>query len=900
MSVFFANLGINGDRIGVINPAMRNKVLASIYELQLFGPSLKNGNGCPRMSNRRASNNKRPRLKPGMQTNGQTHPDKSKDQPGDVRKTPRKSSDSIPHGILKDKSRTRTPQSITQTAETGSVKVNVRVLHREYDNKIIEITTQTTSEQLISEVLEVCDAFTKDPNVYYIAMETGIKQKDSGLPISQIIVLDNDNHPLELQSCQPQGETSFHLKMRSGGLVRVRASVLTPGASHKTVYIARNTTARQLIKLLIKTSNSDESPDNFLLRESSANLEVDRIIDESEYPLQIQSRWEPEDDISFFLTRKLPNVSKSREVEATPASEVQKKDMDKRHQITDLLQDYVTRMRHGKVSEKGKDTEEASPANERRTTQGSIDSGYGRSDTEQVGEMERIEETCDPFHDDMDPEKKRKMIDRLRKRRTSLDALDLHNVPSEKPSEARERKVSQIERFRHKFFEYKKSEIDALDLHDDDKPRGVTRAKPQRRVSQIDRFRNKFMEYYHVKGDDPQRRFSHAVDYSSKHEKHGLGEFRSTSDPDIPKTERHLSGCPIETLSRKSSSSELSDHEMRYLFAPKSNGVHSNMSVSMFKLVENKKLIAVTLSREHGDELGLELAQVTQTGNQIDNLSDEEVVYVLHTGDGNNSVLTSPTDFNRSNEFIPISGSNNVKDGNATGSANHEDLPCASDEFPSNVRSRRKMGIPHVTITETSEETASSIAQPEEVLLQPPSPASSHSSSVLESMRRRGSPAPSPGVRIVGITQGSVAAEAGIIQTDDLIVEVNGRNVLDSTLDGVIASLQEHDIVYLVLARDTADDLSRDSTPRDNTSIVKQTAGHENTVDVEENVPRSYFAELQALTSQVRDLVTKVSEMQEALGQKDKTISTLKKALVKKKLKISSKDKLVEGKQILV
>jgi len=54
--------------------------------------------------------------------------------------------------------------------------------------------------------------------------------------------------------------------------VRIRTNILCPQSSYKTVYIARNTTARQLIRLIINSSETDEKPEDFILREASADF----------------------------------------------------------------------------------------------------------------------------------------------------------------------------------------------------------------------------------------------------------------------------------------------------------------------------------------------------------------------------------------------------------------------------------------------------------------------------------------------------------------------------------------------------------------------------------------------------------------------------------------------------
>lgn len=54
------------------------------------------------------------------------------------------------------------------------------------------------------------------------------------------------------------------------------------------------------------------------------------------------------------------------------------------------------------------------------------------------------------------------------------------------------------------------------------------------------------------------------------------------------------------------------------------------------------------------------------------------------------------------------------------------------------------------------------------------------------------------------------------------------------------------------------------------------------------------------MQEQMKELVAKLAEMKETLHKKDKYISHLKKSLMKRKLKLTSKEKIEEGVQVIV
>ncbi|XP_015765537.1 PREDICTED: uncharacterized protein LOC107344402 [Acropora digitifera] len=327
----------------------------------------------------------------------------------------------------------------------GKVTVFTRGLQADSEYTTVEITTQTTSKELVSLLLAKCKAGEKDRNLFYIAVEIGIQKKDSSLPLSQMMVLANDARPLEIQSRQPTGEAKFHLKMRSGGILRVQAGILSPGATYKCVQISHQTRADEVVRMIMHSYGSDEAPEKFVLVESLPESEVGRILEPDECPLEVQSRWNAGEQRTFTLTQA--------EFEGILQS-----DNDKQITADSRLQVI------------------------------SIDCGRNTVDGDHPSEFSNAEKDN---------------LEHIRKRGTSIDALDLeigHEANHVK------RKISQIDNLRHKFHEYQefqrkpnsRTAVEESVLSAEEAPK-------KRKVSQIDLFRSKFLAYanYASKGEAP-------------------------------------------------------------------------------------------------------------------------------------------------------------------------------------------------------------------------------------------------------------------------------------------------------------------------------------------------------------------------------------------------------------
>ncbi|KAK3752417.1 hypothetical protein QZH41_008619, partial [Actinostola sp. cb2023] len=657
----------------------------------------------------------------------------------------------------------------------GTIKVYASILHPDVGYKTLSVTFQTTSKELVRDVLNHYNAHAKDPNLYYVAMETGIKNKESGLPISKMIVLDDDARPLELQACQPQGETKFHLKMKSGGLVRVRTNVLSPENTYKTVFIARCTTSRELIKLIIDGCKTDGLHENFTLREASADFEVDRILQDDEYPLEVQSKWKSEEGCMFFLTRlnKKPDANPGQTSPILTSDEL-KHEVEKQNQTIDTLNATIHRL------QQDRDIRESVMSPD------TFSSSYDDLDKDDYDEIDDINH--------IPPHKYYKQVHHTEKAeeradfvkpeqpRTSIDALDLHNAPTENEIIVEsERPIrSQIDKLRHSFDRFHKKSIDDMDLICQGKKAKRT-SKDCRRRSQIDRFRHKFLQYYNVKPIGEKRPISRL---RSDPRRSAGGRSWSVSDAEY----YELSNFPadineLETaLSRNSSVNSSCDREIRQVFEnstlkQRKDSSHTGLW-TLFNVTDDMELVGVTLKREPGKELGLELAHVSQTGSPIENNPDDVAVYVFHKRDGNTAIFESPTNIPNEGASQQIDYENEVDDAFADSQIHQDNHTCFGSQ----------RDVP------ASESPCSSNEATE--------PGSPGACCTLAEWRDGPGPKPRHGVRIVGITKGSIAENTKKLEQDDVIVEVNGRNVLNSTLDVVIETLRDQKNVHLVVARE--------------------------------------------------------------------------------------------------
>uniref|UniRef100_T1IP96 Ras-associating domain-containing protein n=1 Tax=Strigamia maritima TaxID=126957 RepID=T1IP96_STRMM len=146
---------------------------------------------------------------------------------------------------------------------TVPIKVYANVLRSDIEYKTLSVSPQMTSKELITSILNKYKMKHRDPNLFYLTMEVGVK----GLPIRTVMMLDDEAKPVELQSCHPIGHSKISLQTRRGGLTKVYDSCLMSGVNERKLH-----------------------PDD--------------------YPLLIQQQWQSCDQFAFYLRRNIETIRK--------------------------------------------------------------------------------------------------------------------------------------------------------------------------------------------------------------------------------------------------------------------------------------------------------------------------------------------------------------------------------------------------------------------------------------------------------------------------------------------------------------------------------------------------------------------------------------------------------------
>ncbi|XP_064646732.1 serine/arginine repetitive matrix protein 2-like isoform X2 [Lineus longissimus] len=165
---------------------------------------------------------------------------------------------------------------------------------------------ETTAQEIISKILSRFNMNSRDPNLFYITMESLNKTECASQPVKS---LQNNNHPLEMQ-LHSGGNAKFTVQMRSGGVVKVYDNCLTSASFYKSMFISKYTTTYQLIQLLLNHYGVAEGPENFLLAVVDDNGKEVKELSKCDCPLQLQQSSSAK--ISFSLKRVMKQSNLSR------------------------------------------------------------------------------------------------------------------------------------------------------------------------------------------------------------------------------------------------------------------------------------------------------------------------------------------------------------------------------------------------------------------------------------------------------------------------------------------------------------------------------------------------------------------------------------------------------------
>ncbi|CAD5206832.1 unnamed protein product [Bursaphelenchus okinawaensis] len=144
--------------------------------------------------------------------------------------------------------------------EGGYVKVFTGNIKADTDYKTIKATNNTTAKMIISMVMAKFRLTYKDSNLFRLCME--IQTPHHGEYIKTLLELDESARVLDLQKCHPQHLCRFLLIMVDDAvLTRIDDSALCPQSNYKSLLLARNTTAKEVVVLLLNLCRMPEVRD---------------------------------------------------------------------------------------------------------------------------------------------------------------------------------------------------------------------------------------------------------------------------------------------------------------------------------------------------------------------------------------------------------------------------------------------------------------------------------------------------------------------------------------------------------------------------------------------------------------------------------------------------------------
>ncbi|CAD5210024.1 unnamed protein product [Bursaphelenchus xylophilus] len=146
----------------------------------------------------------------------------------------------------------------SDSTEGGYVKVFTGNIKADTDYKTVKITHNTNAKTIIGMVMAKFRLTYKDSNLFRLCME--IQTPHHGEYIKTLLELDGNAKVLELQKCHPQHLCRFILIMVDDAvLVRVDDSSLCPQSNYKSLLLARNTTSREVTRLLLQLCRIPEA-----------------------------------------------------------------------------------------------------------------------------------------------------------------------------------------------------------------------------------------------------------------------------------------------------------------------------------------------------------------------------------------------------------------------------------------------------------------------------------------------------------------------------------------------------------------------------------------------------------------------------------------------------------------
>lgn len=215
-----------------------------------------------------------------------------------------------PAELQRTPSRASSYSSLNEQLPQTTIKVYTNCLKIDIEYKTLGIQWDTTSKEVIGQLLRRLKMRHRDPRLFYLSMEVAVRRAG----VKTILVLDDDTRPAIMQACHPKGESRFCLQLKPGGLIRVHTSALQPSSQYKSLVISEETTCDELLHLLLGCYSSPEPVENFSLYEVCPGQECQRKLHPDDLPLRTQMERMKRGEGCHFLVRRTPNYARRRQL----------------------------------------------------------------------------------------------------------------------------------------------------------------------------------------------------------------------------------------------------------------------------------------------------------------------------------------------------------------------------------------------------------------------------------------------------------------------------------------------------------------------------------------------------------------------------------------------------------
>ncbi|KAH8404343.1 hypothetical protein KR222_002882 [Zaprionus bogoriensis] len=215
-----------------------------------------------------------------------------------------------PTELQRTPSRASSYSSLNEQLPQTTIKVYTNCLKIDIEYKTLGIQWDTTSKEVIAQLLRRLKMRHRDPRLFYLSMEVAVRRAG----VKTILVLDEDTRPAIMQACHPKGESRFCLQLKPGGLIRVHTSALQPSSQYKSLLISEETNCDELLQLLLGCYSSPEPVENFALYEVCPGQECQRKLHPDDLPLRAQAERMRRGESCHFLVRRTPNYARRRQL----------------------------------------------------------------------------------------------------------------------------------------------------------------------------------------------------------------------------------------------------------------------------------------------------------------------------------------------------------------------------------------------------------------------------------------------------------------------------------------------------------------------------------------------------------------------------------------------------------